>query len=707
MAHYEDIVRDQNNVPVVGALVVVARQDGQSFVMTDDNGFTITNPLTTDGYGLFLFNAPDGFYVLEYTYGGQLRTVLLVEVGDVPTLSDIAEAVEQGVETINDAVTESAVIQAALQGDPFNDPVTQTRYKFGATGVPGEYAICALPHYFVNYDSTAGGTGTTSATTGADRAFPSLANLSSVLGASIVGKTIAVKGGPTIRRDGIDATVRDYVSIIGYDGLVRLDGTDVVPNASFTVDGTYPACYNVTLPITYNAVNSWARMWEGGKPLKRVASKAACDATAGTYFAYLLNGTPTNGSVTVTIHPYGNTNPVSDGKLYEISAREYAVGVDDNCLIHGIYGRRTASHNGAFRTHRNHRTSRLLAEEGTLHNSVFGDGETQDWIGVNCVDNEYNSGAIMLTNFVNASPASMEATNTRCEMIADRSVYGNTIDTGNYNGGGYYCHGTVPGVSWGRINFSSLSMCNISSVAVDGAEVVVTDMLCLSPIGGATDAKGFLGTGVASITGGYFTETARGVSSFASVTVREVLAINELTSYSGGWFYQLGATDRYSYAYNCDFILNGVLNTFQPAIQNKNVAGKATVVAQGCIFDGTKRPYDLYGATFDLTGIDANVMRERDGGAISIAFNGSNYTFGAWQGLGYDTNSVNGNPQWQISKPTITIPNPTLTPGGAGALRQSASVSYAYVQSLLARPRTLAQAIQYLEHDAPRIEVFA
>jgi len=75
MARYSDTVRDQNGVPVIGALVAVTLQDGSLPAMTDDEGTALANPLTTDGYGNFYFNLVGSAFVnLKIYYGGVLRT---------------------------------------------------------------------------------------------------------------------------------------------------------------------------------------------------------------------------------------------------------------------------------------------------------------------------------------------------------------------------------------------------------------------------------------------------------------------------------------------------------------------------------------------------------------------------------------------------------------------------------------------------------
>lgn len=85
MARYSDTLRDQNGAVIAGALVAVLNRDGATASLTDDDGLPLANPLTTDQYGGFYFNAPDTFYELSYYYGGRLilrdRNVLVGLIG--------------------------------------------------------------------------------------------------------------------------------------------------------------------------------------------------------------------------------------------------------------------------------------------------------------------------------------------------------------------------------------------------------------------------------------------------------------------------------------------------------------------------------------------------------------------------------------------------------------------------------------------------
>lgn len=58
-------------VPLGGVSVYVYDQDEALAELTEDEGGTLLNPVTSDSAGNFHFNAADGVYTLEYHYGGQ------------------------------------------------------------------------------------------------------------------------------------------------------------------------------------------------------------------------------------------------------------------------------------------------------------------------------------------------------------------------------------------------------------------------------------------------------------------------------------------------------------------------------------------------------------------------------------------------------------------------------------------------------------
>jgi hypothetical protein len=71
-ARYSATLRDQNEVPIPGALVTVTDYTGAAATLTNDDSSALANPFYTDALGGIVFNTAAGFYTFEYRYGGRL-----------------------------------------------------------------------------------------------------------------------------------------------------------------------------------------------------------------------------------------------------------------------------------------------------------------------------------------------------------------------------------------------------------------------------------------------------------------------------------------------------------------------------------------------------------------------------------------------------------------------------------------------------------
>jgi hypothetical protein len=131
MARYSDTILDQNNVPIVGALIAVKNQDGSTPALTDDGGQVLLNPLTSDSYGAYYFNGPANFYDEEYFYGGRLirknygitvgvvtlPTGFIVDaLGSSTTIAPSQRAVTDAVNGLDPRITTLETEIDALQG---------------------------------------------------------------------------------------------------------------------------------------------------------------------------------------------------------------------------------------------------------------------------------------------------------------------------------------------------------------------------------------------------------------------------------------------------------------------------------------------------------------------------------------------------------------------------------------------------------------
>lgn len=116
---YADILRDQFERPIPGALVVVQNMaTGSSEPLFNDAGLPIENPQTTDANGAYVFNVESTDKLLvTFRYGG--RIVLQQEVGNTAFVEGLiaeAEAAIAGAEAATDlALDAAAKVQAWRQ----------------------------------------------------------------------------------------------------------------------------------------------------------------------------------------------------------------------------------------------------------------------------------------------------------------------------------------------------------------------------------------------------------------------------------------------------------------------------------------------------------------------------------------------------------------------------------------------------------------
>lgn len=115
MARYSATVRDQNQAPIPGVSITVTLRSGAVPVLTDDDGDALEQPLKTDEYGGFYFNAADDFYDLSYYFGGRLiRRDYGVDVGTPLTLREAVDEAKMWAE----ASAAAGISNGVLAGGP-------------------------------------------------------------------------------------------------------------------------------------------------------------------------------------------------------------------------------------------------------------------------------------------------------------------------------------------------------------------------------------------------------------------------------------------------------------------------------------------------------------------------------------------------------------------------------------------------------------
>ncbi len=179
-------------------------------------------------------------------------------------------------------------------------------------------------------------------------------------------------------REELELSSLSNVTVGAYgDGKIPiLRGDDVLESGDFTNDVTHTNTWRVswTPPDAIEGVAP--NVFVDGVRLTRAASAAACDAAAGTYYS---NNVVTVGvAQDVYIHPPGSTNPTSDGKVYEITRRNYAIRVGDGARITGLNVRRGCSFYGALFAGVDVDVRGCVVLDGAKHGLVVGSGLVED-----------------------------------------------------------------------------------------------------------------------------------------------------------------------------------------------------------------------------------------------------------------------------------------------------------------------------------------
>lgn len=164
-------------------------------------------------------------------------------------------------------------------------------------------------------------------------------------------------------------------------GVPILDGAVVIPNASFTASIHADAAgvvYEVQFSRDPNGAwlpASYYMGFEAGVLWSRKTSVALCAAAPGSYYSAAPD--PASGAATFYVHPFGSTNPISDGKLYEYT--HYCAGIDrydeDDLTIEGpMRVRRYCGAYGVVTAGEDAEISNLVLEYGGKHHSVIKSG---------------------------------------------------------------------------------------------------------------------------------------------------------------------------------------------------------------------------------------------------------------------------------------------------------------------------------------------
>jgi hypothetical protein len=164
-----------------------------------------------------------------------------------------------------------------------------------------------------------------------------------------------------------------------------LDASDAISAGSFSLSAHGDAggvCYEAAYTRgtgTEGGVD-YVMLWEGDTRLTRRTSVALCAANAGSYYADPDDA----ASSTLYVHPYGSTNPTSDGKTYSVTMRGGGLYARQRSgmNIEGIRTRRGWTHYGPLAPGATSIVRKAIVDGGGIHHLVTGGDLVEDVVAL-------------------------------------------------------------------------------------------------------------------------------------------------------------------------------------------------------------------------------------------------------------------------------------------------------------------------------------
>lgn len=187
--------------------------------------------------------------------------------------------------------------------------------------------------------------------------------------------------------------------------------------------------------------------------LIRKTSVAACAAQAGTYYAPTEN----TGSSTVYVHPYGSTNPTSDGKVYYVT--KHSAGLDGYSTskvmagVSGLHLRRSWGHYGPLQWGDSTLMEKLIVSGGGIHHTVNAGATTRDMVLLDHPKG-YGQASVPFTAYIPDGSGKTHSAE-RVFVIGD--------DTANQTISGFLSHGSAN--PFGTVNWTQIALLNASTGA--------------------------------------------------------------------------------------------------------------------------------------------------------------------------------------------------------------------------------------------------
>lgn len=258
-------------------------------------------------------------------------------------------------------------------------------------------------------------------------------NLTSGIALLSSGENLGLVYGSTWEQEGTLTSLSNFV--VGGTGAGNLPYIDaageVVETWTQPDAGGAPNVWQIT--VTHGFTNNQTRLpiWEDGVLLTRVTSRAACNSTPGSFWSSEDEDLLANPNAPVEVHATDSGNPNSNGKLYEVARREYALkgafGSQTGQVVEKVKVGRQAHNDGSITLGENSTLRQVLAIDGHKHNALQESGTAVDSI----FKNAQNVGGFLHV-FYSASGAGKAGQATRCGFIGEESGFPTSI-LGSYS----------------------------------------------------------------------------------------------------------------------------------------------------------------------------------------------------------------------------------------------------------------------------------
>lgn len=238
----------------------------------------------------------------------------------------------------------------------------------GFSTVTSDAAVLTFTPEFDYYVDSVAGSDSYSGTAPTE-AYATIAKLGTIAAGTRIG---LAKGSTWLEQMTIEAnsvTVKAY----GTGAAPIIDASDIV--TGWTQDGTYTHTYTKAIMFASYDTSAWMNAFEDGAFMVKAANVAACEATAGTYWSASSNPT---GEVTVYIHPTGDADPATSGKVYRVPVRAHCIDAkaQTGITIEGITCQRAYHQAGSIKVGDNCTITNCSLLYGNSHNVLMGEGGT-------------------------------------------------------------------------------------------------------------------------------------------------------------------------------------------------------------------------------------------------------------------------------------------------------------------------------------------